>query len=215
MVFMDFEFLYSSIILFFVVINPVGTVGIFRSLLENYKKKDRARIIHKAICVATIVLLIFTMFGNFIFYILDIEIYSFMIAGGIVLGLISVDMIVGQSRKTRHSDEEENEWEIMDDLAITPLAIPLLTGPGSITTGILLYNSTSSFEQKIFVIFGIFIAFLLSYLILRSSEKVFSFLGTTGTKVITRLMGLLLLAIAVQYFVGGVTEFYTTIIHPV
>ncbi len=205
---MELSFFYYAVVSLFVIINPVGTVGVFRSILEGYRKKDRGRIIHKAIIVATVVLLLFSVFGNAIFDLLQVNLYSFKIAGGILLGIISVNMILGQRQKTKHTKEEEEEWETMEDLAITPLAIPLLTGPGSITTGILLYNSAVTVEQKLFVTLAIVVAFSLSYLILRHSEMLFEFLGTTGTKVITRLMGLMLMAIAVQYMTGGIVDFY-------
>ncbi|MCK4926978.1 MAG: NAAT family transporter [Candidatus Aenigmarchaeota archaeon] len=209
---MDLSFLYYAVLTLFVIINPIGTIGIIRSLLEDYSKKDRKRIIHKAIVVATSSLLVFTIFGNAIFGFLDISLYSFKIAGGILLGMISLQMIFGQKQKTKHTSEEENEWETMENLAITPLAIPLMTGPGAITTGILLYSSAVSAEQKIFVILAVVIACMLAYVIFRSSDRIFSILGTTGTKVITRLMGLILLAIAVQYVTGGIYDFYLTFV---
>ncbi|NOQ37501.1 NAAT family transporter [archaeon] len=209
---MDLSFLYYAVLTLFVIINPIGTIGIIRSLLEDYSKKDRKRIIHKAIVVATSSLLVFTIFGNAIFGFLDISLYSFKIAGGILLGMISLQMIFGQKQKTKHTSEEEDEWETMENLAITPLAIPLMTGPGAITTGILLYSSAVSAEQKIFVILAVVIACMLAYVIFRSSDRIFNLLGTTGTKVITRLMGLILLAIAVQYVTGGIYDFYLTFV---
>ncbi len=209
---MDLSFLYYAIFTLFVIINPIGTIGIIRSLLDDYNKKNRKRIIHKAMVVATSSLLVFTIFGNAIFGFLDINLYSFKIAGGILLGMISLQMIFGQKQKTKHTSEEEDEWETMENLAITPLAIPLMTGPGAITTGILLYSSAVSVEQKIFVILAVVIACMLAYVIFRSSDKIFSILGTTGTKVITRLMGLILLAIAVQYVTGGIYDFYLTFV---
>ncbi|MBW6461985.1 MAG: MarC family protein [DPANN group archaeon] len=208
---MDLNFLFYSIFTLFVIINPIGTVSIIRSLLDDYPKVARVRIIHRAIIVATSSLLIFTVFGNAIFSFLNIELYSFKIAGGILLGIISLHMIFGQKQKTKHTPEEESEWETMEDLAITPLAIPLMTGPGAIITGILLYSSAVTGEHKIYVILSVIIAFMLSYFIFRSSEKIFSFFGTTGTKVITRMMGLILLAIAVQYVTGGMVDFYFSV----
>ena len=209
---MDLSFLYYSIFTLFVIINPVGTIGIIRSLLDDYSKKDRKRIIHKAIVVATSSLLVFTIFGNAIFGFLGVGLYSFKIAGGILLGMISLQMIFGQKQKTKHTPEEEDEWETMENLAITPLAIPFMTGPGAITTGILLYSSAVSGEQKVFVILAVIIACMLAYAIFRSSDRIFNILGTTGTKVITRLMGLILLAIAVQYITGGIYDFYLTFV---
>ncbi len=209
---MDLSFLYYAVFTLFVIINPIGTIGIIRSLLDDYNKKDRKRIIHKAIVVATSSLLVFTIFGNAIFGFLGVSLYSFKIAGGILLGMISLQMIFGQKQKTKHTSEEEDEWETMENLAITPLAIPLMTGPGAITTGILLYSSAVSAEQKIFVILAVVIACMLAYVIFRSSERIFSILGTTGSKVITRLMGLILLAIAVQYITGGIYDFYLTFV---
>lgn len=205
---MDLTFLYYSILTLFVIINPIGTIGIIRSLLDGYNKKDRNKIIHKAIIIATLSLLVFTIFGNVIFAYLGIELYSFRIAGGILLGIISLHMIFGARQKAKHTEEEEAEWDTMEDLAITPLAIPLMTGPGAITTGILLYSSATPGEQRFFVILSVIVANMLAYLIFRSSDTIFNFLGTTGTKVITRLMGLILLSIAIQYITGGISEFY-------
>jgi len=149
-------------------------------------------------------LIIVTFTGNWIFYLLNITMYSFKVAGGILLLIISIEMLFGKKSKTETSEDIE---EKKHDITVTPLAIPLLTGPGALTTGIVLFDNTGwELGGIIALLASILAAFLISYYILIKAPKVFRYLGKTGTKVVVRIMGIFLLSIAVQFIISGVSE---------
>ncbi len=206
---MNLWFFFYSFVTLFVIVDPVMNVPIFAALLDRTEKKEYERIVRKAVIIAAVVLIIFTYSGNLIFNLLGIEMYSFRIAGGILLFIISLEMLFGKRTKTKITEEEEEEWR--EDIAVTPLAVPLLTGPGAITSGIVLYSSAQTLAQKTMLIVAIMAVFFVAYLILKNSKKVFEFLGNTGNKVISRIMGILLAAISVQFVVDGVIEIYGVI----
>lgn len=203
---MDINYAIYSFIALFIIVDPVVNVPIFMSILENFKVESRTAMVRKAVAIAAVVLIVFTLLGNYIFRFLGIEMYSFRIAGGILLFVISLEMLFGRRTKTESSAEEEDEARARDDIAITPMAVPLLTGPGAITTGIVLFNSAKTLANEITLIADILLVFLISYVILTKSDRIFKILGYTGTRVIVRIMGLLLSAIAVQFVITGIEE---------
>ncbi len=196
-------FTVKSFVALFVIIDAFGVVPIFISLLEGYREEDKQAMIKMAVRVATITLIILTLTGNLIFQLLGIDMYSFRIAGGIILLIISIEMLFG--RKTRTGSSEETEIE-KEDIAITPMAIPLLTGPGAITTGIVLFDETGTVLNGIILIINILLVFWISYVIFSKLNLVYKVMGRTGTRVVTRIMGLMLSAISVQFIISGISE---------
>ena len=186
-----------------VIIDPFGNVPIFITLLGRFNESDRDLIIKKAVFFAAVTLVAITLTGNLVFELLDIRMYSFRIAGGILLLIVSIEMLFGRKSRTESSEDMEEEKE---DITITPLAIPLLTGPGAITTGIVLFSNAENDLNKIFLVITIVLVFLISYFILSKSNIIYRILGKTGTRVITRVMGLMLSAIAVQFIITGISE---------
>lgn len=209
---MDLNFAIYSFITLFIIVDPIVMVPIFRGLLADYSKKNRASMVKKAVVIAAVVLIIFTLSGNVIFKYLGIEMYSFRIAGGILLFIVSLEMLFGKKPGTKSTVQEEEEALHKDDVVVTPLAVPLLTGPGAITSGIVLFNSAKSIEEEISLFVAILLVFYLSYIILSRSEKLFEKLGHTGTMVIVRIMGLLLAAIAIQFVITGIRDAATGIL---
>jgi multiple antibiotic resistance protein len=203
---MDFSFFVFSFTAIFLIVNPLGILPIFIGLLEGFSKKDRQEIIKKATILAATVLAVFTAAGDQIFQVLGIQMYSFRVAGGILLFTIAMEMLHGRRTRTKSTQKERDEALDKEDIAITPLAIPLLTGPGALTTGVVLFDAASSMEEKIIIFVSIGLVYFVSYLILSRSEKLFDALGYTGTRVIVRIMGLLLAAIAVQFVFDGIQE---------
>jgi multiple antibiotic resistance protein len=203
---MDLAFAVYSFTAMFIVVDPIANVPIFLSILRSFSPEARKYIIRKAVITASLVLLIFTFTGRFIFGYLGIAMYSFKIAGGILLFIIAVEMLFGRRSKTTSSKEEEDEAKARDDVAATPLAVPLLAGPGAITTGIVLYNTASGTGEEATVIGSIILVFILTYFILTRSSGIFRVLGYLGTRVVVRVMGLLLSAIAVQFVVTGIKD---------
>ena len=174
-----FTFIIHSFVALFVIIDPFGNVPIFITLLERFKESDRDLMIRRAIIFAAVTLIILTLTGNVIFELLDIKMYSFRIAGGILLLIISIEMLFGRKSRTEASEDIEEEKE---NISITPLAIPLLTGPGAITTGIVLFDNAGNDINKIFLMINIVLIFLISYFILSKSNLIFRILGKTGTR---------------------------------
>jgi multiple antibiotic resistance protein len=200
----NITFFIQSFVAFFVIIDAIGNVPLFISLLEGFKEEDRKQIIKRASIIAMLTLIIVTFTGNWIFFLLSIKMYSFKVAGGILLLIISIEMLFGKKSKTETSEDIE---EKKHDITVTPLAIPLLTGPGALTTGIVLFDNTGGELKKVAALLAsILLSFLISYYVLIKAPKVFSYLGKTGTKVVVRLMGLLLLSIAVQFIINGSSE---------
>lgn len=203
---MGLNFALSSFITFFIIVDPIVNVPLFRAFLSDFDQKTRQNMVKKAVIVAAVVLVIFTLVGNTIFHFLGIEMYSFRIAGGVILFIIAIEMLLGRRPGTKSSAVEEEESMRSEDLVVTPLAVPLLTGPGAITTGIVLFNTASGITDQVILFVVIGLVYLLSYFILSRSEKVFDSLGHTGTMVIVRIMGLLLAAIAIQFMITGIEE---------
>ncbi|MDD5111877.1 MAG: MarC family protein [Candidatus Altiarchaeota archaeon] len=200
----DYNFALRAFVALFAIVDPFANIPIFISILDRFGEGDRKVMIRESVFIAFIVLLAFTLLGNYIFQFMGITLYSFKIAGGILLLIIAIEMLFGRKTRTEISDDTLKEER--ENVSVMPLAIPLLTGPGAITTGIVLYDSAADTAGKLVLIACIFIVFLLSYIILAKGESIHRILGKTGNKVVVRMMGLLLSAIAVQFVVSGVGE---------
>ena len=190
----------------FFIVDPFANIPVFISFLERYSAEERKKIIQKSSVIAFVAYFFFSFFGARIFDYLGIQIFSFKIAGGILLSLISLEMLFGFKTRTELTDKEQESAELQDSLAVTPLAIPLITGPGAITTGIVLASRAQGAGELSAFVIGSTAAFVLSYLLLMQSKKISEIFGLTGMKVITRIMGLLLLAIAIQFVLTGLNE---------
>ena len=190
----------KAVIVLFIIVDPFGNVPIFIGLTETLTENQKRRVFNIACIVGFILLLVFGFMGQLIFTIFGISIYSFEIAGGILLMIISIRIIIS----TR---EERDENETPEQLGAVPIAMPLLVGPGAITTAILNIQEYS----YIITALSVLIVMTVTWVILRSITKFYKVLGKTGSLVITRVMALLLTAIAVQYILAGITHFvYST-----
>jgi multiple antibiotic resistance protein len=201
---LDYYFALRAFVALFAIVDPFANIPVFISILDRFREDDRKMMIRESVFIAFVVLVLFTLLGNYIFRFMGITLYSFKIAGGILLMIIAIEMLFGRKTRTEISDETVSEER--DNVSVMPLAIPLLTGPGAITTGIVLYETASDAAGKLVLFACIVAVFILSYIILRQGDAIHKLLGKTGNKVIIRLMGLLLSAIAVQFVVSGVGE---------
>lgn len=186
------EEIIKSFVILFVILDPVGNLPIFISLTKGMKEKEISKNIHKAIVVASAILLIFLFLGIKIFEFFRITTESFLIAGGIILLIFSIFYVLGiQIVKGHHTG---------DDVASVPLGTPLITGPGTITTTIILVG-----EHGILItLIAAIIALFCTWLILRYSSYLYKILGKSGSNIVSRIMGLILAAIAVQFIIKGV-----------
>lgn len=185
----------------FTMINPMGVIPVFTTLTSGMNSKQAAAIAFKATSTALIVLLLFTFGGNFIFDIFNISVNGLRVVGGILFFLSGYDMLRG--KLTRIKSDGEHYIEAAKDFAITPLGVPMITGPGVITISIVMMNDAPDITHKSLLITSIFVVMGLTHLILLSSRKIIAFLGESGNKVLTRIMGLIVMVIAVELFFRG------------
>ncbi len=189
---------------FFTLANPLGTMPVFLSMTKDLDNAQRADILKRATLISFVILIAFTVCGQVLFTLFGISTNGFRIAAGFIIMKIGFDM---------HVKLSDNELKVYaKDIAITPLAIPMLCGPGAIANGIMLMDDADTLTLKGILIGSIAAIYLLTYLILRASTRLLKVLGDTGTKVMMRLMGLILMVIAVECFVSGVKPILVDII---
>ncbi len=196
---------------FFTLTNPLGTMPVFLTMTKGLDEEQRAQIVKRATLISFFTLLAFTFTGQFLFSFFGISANGFRIAAGIIILKIGYDMLQARFTNTKLSDEEIRTYA--NDISITPLSIPMLCGPGAIANGIMLMDQADTFEMQAILVGMIGLIYLLSYVILRASSRLTPVLGETGLNVMMRLMGLILMVIAVECFVGGLKPILIDIIH--
>ena len=195
---------------FFTLVNPLGTMPIFLSMTDGLSNEERQAIARKATFVAFIILSAFTISGQYLFQFFGISTTGFRIAGGFIIFKIGYDML--QAHFTHIKLNEQEQQHYANNISITPLAIPMLCGPGAIANGIVLMEDADDLLTKAVLIAVICLVFLVTYAILRASTRLVKLLGETGNNVLMRLMGLILMVIAVECFVSGIRPILTDIL---
>ncbi|ASJ10208.1 hypothetical protein A3L12_02305 [Thermococcus sp. P6] len=192
----------------FAITNPVGAVPVFLSVTHNLSWKERHEIARKTALVVVITLTLFALLGEWIFRFFGSSVNAFAIAGGILLFKMAMEMLSGKVSTVKISSEETEELgeEVvtLEEVAITPLAIPLISGPGAITTVMLYMGNSHGVPEKAVVMAGVLAIGLTVWLVLWSSRGIQMRLGRTGIKVLTRMMGLILTSMAVQMVINGI-----------
>lgn len=186
---------------FFTLTNPLGTMPVLLSMTSGIDVDQRNRIVKRATIISFIILMIFTVCGQVLFSLFGISVNGFRIAAGFIIFKIGFDMLQAKYSNTKLKDEEVKIYA--NDISITPLSIPMLCGPGAIANGIMLMGDAKTWEMKTTLFVSIGIIYVLTYWILRSSTSLLKILGETGNNVMMRLMGLILMVIAVECFIGG------------
>ena len=186
---------------FFTLTNPLGTMPVFLTMTNGMNDHERKAIVRRATIVSFITLMVFTFSGQFLFKLFGISSNGFRIAGGFIIFKIGFDML--QARYSNAKLKEEEVKTYADDISITPLAIPMLCGPGAIANAIMLMDDASTFTLKGTLIGIIALVYFITFLILQASTRLVRILGETGNNVMMRLMGLILMVIAVECFVSG------------
>ena len=186
---------------FFTLTNPLGTMPVFLTMTNGMNDHERKAIVRRATIVSFITLMVFTFSGQFLFKFFGISSNGFRIAGGYIIFKIGLDML--QARNSNAKLKEEEVKTYADDISITPLAIPMLCGPGAIANAIMLMDDASTLSLKGTLIGIIALVYFITFLILQASTRLVRILGETGNNVMMRLMGLILMVIAVECFVSG------------
>lgn len=205
---MEIEGLYAYGILvftsFFSLINPIGSMPVFLGMTSTLTPNQRKKTARKAIVVAFFTLLLFAFSGQLMFQFFGISVNSFRVVGGIIFFLMGQDMLNARLTTIKFSDETEvNSY--VSDISITPLAIPMIAGPGAITNAIVLWDDAGTLQFKLVLLMVMVIIMLLTYFIFASASTISNWLGETGNRVLMKLMGLIVMVIAVEFFFSGLT----------
>jgi multiple antibiotic resistance protein len=196
----------------FTIVNPVGGLITFISLTSGLNATERGDVARRAVTIACALAIIFAVSGDLILRAFGATVDSLRVAGGILLFMVAVDMMHARISRESVTAEEIKDAAKKEDISVFPIAMPLLTGPGAITTAIVLIRTGRTLDFKIIVIAAMLLTFAISYLIFRSADRVNRLLGITGALVVTRVMGLLLAAIAVNFIAVGTWNIYRSMI---
>lgn len=204
-----FIYAFASI---FVIVNPVAGLITFISLTSEMTVDERNASVKRSVVVACLLAIAFAVSGEFILRFFGITVDCLRVAGGILLFMVALDMMHARVSRESVTAEEIQDATRREDVSIFPIAIPLLTGPGAITTVILVMRAGAAPELKMLVILAILLTFALSYIIFRFADRIHRIMGVTGSLVITRVMGLLLGAIAVNFVSIGAWNLYLSMV---
>ncbi len=209
----DYTLFVQALVGIFVIVNPFGNVPLFISLTAKMDSVERRAAIIKSMVIATAILLVFALIGQTLFGLLHVTLSSLRIAGGLLLLAIAFDMLMGRSPASKIDPDEEREA-----VAITPMATPLLAGPGAISTAMILMNeahiaalqdglsSIQETELKLWILVAILIAMAAAFVVLINSEWMYRLIKKDGSRVLTKIMGIILATIAIEMVVSGLHQ---------
>ena len=199
------EIFLQYIVLYFVVIDPIGTTPLFLVVTKGLNAKDKNKVAFEGVLIATIVLLFFAFFGNYVLKYLGISFPAFTIAGGVILFLIALEMLfdIRSERKKKSINDKR------DKISIFPIAIPLLAGPAAITSVILtISQAEGSYSLLIINIICLISVMLVSFVILRVFTKFQKFINEKIINIFSRVIGIILAALSIQYILDGIKSFF-------
>jgi multiple antibiotic resistance protein len=204
-------FAFSSL---FIIVDPLATIPAFISMTPDETVQDRQRMARLACTVMAVVLVVFALAGKWIFKFLSITMPAFQIAASVVLMLVAIDMLRAQRSRVHETKEETLEGSHKTDIAITPLAVPMLAGPGAISTVILLQSKANDVWQHAGLFGCIIVVSLVSYLILHAAASGAKRLSPIALRITARIMGLLLAAVAIQFMLNALQDLGVTLTRP-
>ncbi len=187
------------------IVDPIAAVPTYLVITQGETPDERRRTALRACIAMTVLLTLFAATGTLLFRAFGITLPAFRTAGGLILWFVAMDMLHGE-RRTQEGRDELVEGQAKEDVALTPLAIPMLAGPGAISTAIVVAGQAHGLAQTIVVYAAIALTGAISFVSLRLGEPLLTRLGKTGIRVVTRVMGLILAAVAVQFVFSGVRE---------
>lgn len=216
---MDTEIV-KIILAFVVLIHPFSALTLFLDSTRGYKPTDRRNFARVASLTVFITITFFTLAGELLLRVLGISIGSFQIAGGILVFLIALNMMNGEGNPVK-PDQDNVEWDEWADwtpmdtnsaAAVVPLAIPMIIGPGGISTVIIYAAQVHTWQQKLAIIIAGFVIATFCYLALTAASKLSRLLGETGLNIISRIMGMLLAAVAIEILISGLVSIFPDLI---
>ena len=204
----EYAHLVKTTLALFAIVSPLGSLPMFITATRGWDKQARAKTARTVAFTVFIVLMVSAFLGEHILDFFGISIPSFQVGGGILLMLIAIAMMHGKQSGARQTEEEAHDMEEREVIAIVPLSIPLMVGPGAISSMILSAQQHPTFAGHLLLGIPAFIVALSAWLTLQLADNITHFLGTTGINVITRLMGLILTAMAVEFIAHGLTGLF-------
>jgi multiple antibiotic resistance protein len=202
-----FEFALLALTSVFFLVDPFAVIPLFLAITADLPESERRVMARRSAWTCGIVLCVFSAAGSLIFKAFGITLPAFKIAGGIILLQVGTDMLQARQSGQKGTPAETEEGATKADASIIPLGMPMLAGPGAISTVMVLIGESHYIWQHAIVYASIVLTTLISYLILAGADRVRSFLGETGIRILGRLMGLLLVALAVQFVANGLIDF--------
>ena len=202
---MEFEFLLTSFVALFIIIDPIGLTPVFIAITQGMDDTVRRKVALRSVLVSAFVISLFIAGGETVLGFIGISMPAFRIAGGILLFLTALDMLFQRRSKRR---ESQTEQELIDDPSVFPLAIPLIIGPGAIATVILIAGAKPGLVGVASTGFITASVLLTVFVFFSAASRVEKLLGKTGIDVLTRLLGMLLAALSVQFVIEGLVEFF-------
>ena len=198
---MSYQFFYAFMA-FFAIMNPISNLPAYMALVADDSQKISRKIAFRSLLIAFVIVTVFIFSGDFIFKIFGITIVSFRIAGGILVAVIGYHMINGNHSPSYKGMEQQAVNSDPMSIAISPLAMPLFAGPGTITTALSLANG--GLQNQLITVVSFALLCVITYLLLRSAKQIAGFLGENLMKIITKMMGLLLFSIGIQMIIVSV-----------
>ncbi len=195
----------SIFVAIFAIANPIGIIPFFTAITRDYSPDEQRQVATKAVAAATGTLIVFALVGRYIFLFFSITIPAFRIAGGILLFSVAFTMLFGATPGTKTTEVEKRESIEREDVGITPVGIPMIAGPGTIST-VMLFISRGDLGVTLAVLASIVIIMGLTYVCLVNSDRIFARMGKVGALAISRIMGLILATVAVQFIINGTHE---------
>jgi len=200
------EFAILSFASLFVIVDPIGVIPIFLAMTPDNTPAERQKMAALACAFSFLILLVFALTGNVILSVFGVTFPAFEIAGGIILLLVGIDMLQARRTLVKETYEEQMEATGKEDIAVTPLAVPMLAGPGAITAVLLLSSQASSWFERGVLVINILLVTALTFAILSFVALKSRHLSVIALKVMVRLMGLILTAVAVQFIINGIVR---------
>jgi len=191
--------------------NPIGTMPVFLTMTSDLSKKERRTTAVKAVLTAGFVLILFAILGEYLFNFFGISVAGLKVVGGVLFFFIGYDMLNARLSRIKMTEEEAEKYA--DDISITPLGIPMIAGPGAITTAIVLMGDANDYTTKALVIISIVLVLIVVLLVFLGAVGITKFIGEKGNKIMMKLMGLIVMVIAVEFFFSGITPYIQAILN--
>jgi multiple antibiotic resistance protein len=203
----DLKFALTAFATAFTIIDPIGMIPLTLAATVAIAPERRRIIVDQAVIVAAVVMLVMGVIGRPLLNYLGITLAAFLIAGGILLFLIAIDMLFARPTGAKRTEEEEREAALTENPAVFPLAIPMIAGPGTLATVMLLVNLAHNDGMRLVTVFAACaVALFITWLFMRGAAKYQHLIGTTGIHVVSRVLGIILAALAVQFVLNGIGQ---------